>query len=852
MTTTIGGMAVQLNANTTGFTAAMAAAQKSAQKLAADLQRQVDTFGRTRNEARAHQLAQKGASQSTIDHVQALEQQRQALVAQQARMERGKSIFEQTRTPLERYGAQVKELDTLLKSNAINQDTYNRAVKQFQPASAMGGISGMLSSAGEKFTSFVSSILGGGAAVAGVIGGLVGGFVASFSGLLGGVFSVIGSAFERAAAAESRFTEFKTMLGSATGAKNLMKEIQALAVETPLETPELAKGGKKLLGARFQADEIVPTLRMLGDVASGVGEPFNEIVDLYTKISMAGRLTGHELLQFSKHSIPLQSTLADMLGKTDGEIKKMVEDGQIGFPQVEAAMQRMTSEGGLFHNMMKAQSTTMTGLMSTLRDVVGIAMTEIAQWFSTTFSFRPALLAASSAINALRNILGGFLTIVGALLSPITLILDTVFATVEVFATRLAKYFDQIGQGLSSIFGTSKAAAETNSTAESIRNAWNSVFDFLEMIGEVIGELTAKISNMLGQMFGGGFSFWDGKFTDEAKAQMDEFNRTIDLGIGGGGTMAGKGRNRLAKQLDEEFAAMESVAAKAVENFGKEKWEIELDTMFDSAVAAGRANDTASLRKLDAQVQSVRNRHQEEDALKELKMLNEDLRKAQLDAKEKLATFGMSDVEKEAHGFRDRGAGEEDIARIQRMRNQLQLMMDLSDIKGTGLSILDEFAAKVEALNDANWAGALDDPNHIKAIKALSKSRDEHLNLKAGSLRKELASPLEKYNAELLDLQKLLDAKKISPELFGQAAGKLLTDLESATGKEETRGPEAFLQGSKEAFSAIFAHERGASDNPQVRIEKALDRANEHQRWIEQHARDLKDAFAKIIVARVG
>lgn len=47
-------------------------------------------------------------------------------------MREGKRIFEQTRTAAEEYTAQIVKLNELLAANAINQDTFNRAVVQAQ------------------------------------------------------------------------------------------------------------------------------------------------------------------------------------------------------------------------------------------------------------------------------------------------------------------------------------------------------------------------------------------------------------------------------------------------------------------------------------------------------------------------------------------------------------------------------------------------------------------------------------------------------------------------------------------------------------------------------------------------
>lgn len=44
----------------------------------------------------------------------------------------GKRVWEQTRTPLERYNAELDKLSELLKGNAIDQETYNRAVAKQQ------------------------------------------------------------------------------------------------------------------------------------------------------------------------------------------------------------------------------------------------------------------------------------------------------------------------------------------------------------------------------------------------------------------------------------------------------------------------------------------------------------------------------------------------------------------------------------------------------------------------------------------------------------------------------------------------------------------------------------------------
>jgi len=59
------------------------------------------------------------------------EAQAQRLAAQNAKLAAAaKRVYEETRTPQERYAAKLRELDDLLKKNQITQQTYGRAVKQ--------------------------------------------------------------------------------------------------------------------------------------------------------------------------------------------------------------------------------------------------------------------------------------------------------------------------------------------------------------------------------------------------------------------------------------------------------------------------------------------------------------------------------------------------------------------------------------------------------------------------------------------------------------------------------------------------------------------------------------------------
>lgn len=164
---------------------------------------------------------------------------------------------------------------------------------------------------------------------------------------------------------------FETMLGSADKARKMMSDIADFAKSTPFELPEVVAGSKQLLAFGFAQEQIIPTMRKLGDIASGVGVPVGQLTNVFGQVRVAGRLMGQDLLQFTNAGVPLIEALATTMKKPQNEIKKLVEQGEIGFPQVEAAINSLTSEGSKFGGMMEKQSQSFNGVVSNIKDGFG-------------------------------------------------------------------------------------------------------------------------------------------------------------------------------------------------------------------------------------------------------------------------------------------------------------------------------------------------------------------------------------------------------------------------------------------------------------------------------------------------
>lgn len=164
---------------------------------------------------------------------------------------------------------------------------------------------------------------------------------------------------------------FEVMLGSADKARKMMGEIADFAKSTPFELPEVVAGSKQLLAFGVAQENILPTMRRLGDIAAGVGVPVGQLTNVFGQVKVAGRLMGQDLLQFTNAGVPMIEALSKVMGKPQEEIKKLVEQGKVGFPEVEKAIMSLTDNGGKFGGMMEKQSQSFSGVVSNIKDGFG-------------------------------------------------------------------------------------------------------------------------------------------------------------------------------------------------------------------------------------------------------------------------------------------------------------------------------------------------------------------------------------------------------------------------------------------------------------------------------------------------
>ncbi len=245
---------------------------------------------------------------------------------------------------------------------------------------------------------------------------------------LAGIGLLTKGAISAGAGFEQTQIAFTTMIGSAEKAQKTLNDLSQFAARTPFELTQLEEASKRLLAYGVTADDLIPTLRMLGDISAGVGmDKLPQLILAFGQVRAATKLTGMELRQFSEAGVPLLGTLADQLGVTEAQVLEMVSAGQIGFPAVQQALASLTGEGGRFFNLMEKQSTSLGGLWSNLKDQIALTarsigtelmpylkplveqLIEVAQavgeWVKANPQLAAAILIAALALTALLAVL---------------------------------------------------------------------------------------------------------------------------------------------------------------------------------------------------------------------------------------------------------------------------------------------------------------------------------------------------------------------------------------------------------------------------------------------------------------
>ena len=208
------------------------------------------------------------------------------------------------------------------------------------------------------------------------------------------------------AAAQMRQYEiaFQTMLKSAEDGHIMLQQLQKFAAETPFDVPGVVEAAQQLMAFGFTAEEIIPTLRNLGDTAAGLGKGtagVQQIAYAMGQIRTSGTLKTQDINQLTTAGISAWEILAEAAGKSVMEIKKMTERGMIdSLKAVEVLTAGMEERYG---GMMAKTAEEVTGLWSNIIEGIGTAQATLGAFMTEAGNVKGILKEVSEAVTGVSD-----------------------------------------------------------------------------------------------------------------------------------------------------------------------------------------------------------------------------------------------------------------------------------------------------------------------------------------------------------------------------------------------------------------------------------------------------------------
>lgn len=177
-----------------------------------------------------------------------------------------------------------------------------------------------------------------------------------------------GYALKAAANMQSLRVSMQVLAGGEQIGNELVDAIKRFADVTPYATEGLAKNAQILMAYGVETEKVIPTIKLLSDVATGNQEKMNSLALAYGQVTSEGRLLGQDLRQMTTLGFNPLMEISKATGKSMSELKDMMSKGAISTDLVTLAFQRATAEGGKFEGMTSKMGQTLEGRFSTLKD----------------------------------------------------------------------------------------------------------------------------------------------------------------------------------------------------------------------------------------------------------------------------------------------------------------------------------------------------------------------------------------------------------------------------------------------------------------------------------------------------
>lgn len=227
---------------------------------------------------------------------------------------------------------------------------------------------------------------------------------------------------------ESFEASFSSFLGSAEDAQKAIANIKADAATMPFGTSDLVEANRALITTGESAEDSRKAINALAQAVAATGGGNAELSRMAANLAQVknvGKATSMDIKQFANAGINIYGLLSDYTGKSVEE----VQDMEISYEDLTAALQKATEEGGAYYGAMEKQANTYNGQLNSLKARIQDTLGTTFQSVSDTLKDKvfPAINEALDSIDfeQLSDSISKIVELISSILPVVTFVVGT-------------------------------------------------------------------------------------------------------------------------------------------------------------------------------------------------------------------------------------------------------------------------------------------------------------------------------------------------------------------------------------------------------------------------------------------
>lgn len=186
------------------------------------------------------------------------------------------------------------------------------------------------------------------------------------------------------ASMEQYESSFEIMSGSAEEAGKIMSGLKDISNATVFTFPELAEAAEVFVDYGVSAEEAKNQLAMLGDISGGSADKLKSLAGVYAEMSSEGQVQLEQIQQMVELGFHPLEEISKSTGESMESLCERVSKGSLSVDEITASMERATSEGGDFFQLLEKQGSTVSGMMATITEKFQMLVGSVFEEFSQT------------------------------------------------------------------------------------------------------------------------------------------------------------------------------------------------------------------------------------------------------------------------------------------------------------------------------------------------------------------------------------------------------------------------------------------------------------------------------------